>query len=349
MIEWLGKNIALLNEDIGQAARAHQSQLTKPVGSLGMLEDLAIRLCSMQHTLNPKVDEVAIVIFAADHGVAVEGVSAFPQTVTVEMMKNFSNGGAAICVMAENLNASFSVVNMGAASQAPQSEKIIQRPVAAGTQNFCEKPAMSEKQLREAFEVGSDIGDQLREEACELFVAGEMGIANTTSAAALACALLQQPPHELVGLGTGVNELGRQRKISAVSRALDLHRNELSDPLSILRTLGGFEIAAIVASYLRCAQLGIPCLVDGFICSVAALLAVRINPLCRQWLFFSHQSAELGHERVLLALEARPLFDLDLRLGEGSGAALAVPIIRTACDLHNRMASFSDAGVSVIL
>lgn len=349
MIEWLATSIAKPDEAIARAATEHQSQLTKPVGSLGILEDLAIRLCAMQHSLNPKVDKVSIVIFAADHGVADEGVSAFPQAVTVEMMKNFSNGGAAICIMAENLHAKFSIVNMGTATEAPQSDRIIQRSVAAGTKNFCEMPAMSEEQLEAAFEVGLDIGDQLREEACELFVAGEMGIANTTSAAALACALLQQPPQALVGLGTGVGELGLQRKIDAVTRALDLHRHAFSDPLNILRTLGGFEVAAIVASYLRCAQLGIPCLVDGFICSVAALLAVRINPLCRQWLFFSHQSAELGHERVLLALDAKPLLNLNLRLGEGSGAALSLPIIRTACDLHNRMASFSEAKVSAKL
>mgnify|MGYP002713136693 CR=1 FL=1 len=346
MSDWLTSAVAALHPEAEMAAREHQNQLTKPAGSLGQLEGLAIRLAAMQDTPHPEINRVAIRIFAADHGVVAEGVSAFPQAVTVEMIRNFAQGGAAVSVLAQELNADFAVVNMGTAAAAPEPPKVLDYRVGPGTGNFCRQPAMTEPQVHQALNAGKQVAEACRAAGAELFIAGEMGIGNTSSAAALGCALLQLPAEQLAGRGTGVDDSGLSRKIEAVNRALELHQGQLGSPLQILRHLGGFEIAAMTGAYLRCAQLGMPALVDGFICSAAALVAVRINPQAAQWLIFSHQSAEQGHQRLLEALAVTPLLALDMRLGEGSGAAVAVPLIRLACRLHNRMATFATAGVS---
>jgi len=344
MNEWINHAIGEPDQARYRDAEAHQLQLTKPAGSLGVMEELATRLSAMQGTVRPSLERLVIRIFAADHGVAVEEVSAFPQAVTVEMIRNFAAGGAAINVLARGLDADFAVVNMGTATAAPSGSNILQYAVAPGTSNFCLGPAMSSEQLQQALAAGADIAEQLA--GAQLFIGGEMGIANSCSAAALACALLQAPADELVGSGTGVDKDGRTRKVDAVERALSRLGPAIDDPQVLMQQLGGFEIAALTGCYLRCAQLAIPSLIDGFICSVAALLAVRINPACRQWFFFAHQSAEAGHSRVLAAMDARPLLQLNMRLGEGSGAALAVPLLRSAVDLHNSMATFAGAGVS---
>jgi len=348
MNDWIEQPIIEPDAAVYRQALAHQLQLTKPPGSLGLLEEIAVRLCAMQGTLIPTLDRLAIRIFAGDHGVAAEAVSAFPQAVTVEMIRNFAAGGAAINVLARGLDADFAVVNMGTATTSPMGDNILQYPVAPGTANFCQGPAMSAAQLQQSLAAGAAIAEQLG--PVDLFIGGEMGIANSCSAAALAAALLQAPAEALVGLGTGVDGAGRARKVDAVARALArLHSMPdavTGDPLALLQQLGGFEIAALTACYLRCAQRGIPALIDGFICSVAALLAARINPACRRWFFFAHQSAEAGHGRVLAAMDATALLQLDMRLGEGSGAALAVPLLRSACELHNNMATFATAGVS---
>jgi nicotinate-nucleotide--dimethylbenzimidazole phosphoribosyltransferase len=346
MTDWVNQPIKELSVERLNEALEHQSQLTKPPGSLGRMEELAVLLCALQDTSRPTLERVSIRVFAADHGVVVEGVSAFPQEVTVEMIRNFANGGAAISVLAEAQQAGFAVVNMGTAAQAPEHEKIIQKSLGPGTKNFCDQPAMSVEQLAQALKVGSDIAEQLHQQQCQLFIGGEMGIGNTTTAAALACALMSESPEKLVGLGTGVDAAGLQRKMDVVARALDLHKAALAEPLTSLQCLGGFEIAALAGAYLRCAQLGIPSLVDGFICSVAALAAMQINQSCQDWLLFSHQSAERGHARVLEVLEAKPLLNMDMRLGEGSGAAVALPLLKLACELHNKMATFESAGVS---
>ncbi len=354
MSDWLRETIEPPSRDWLLRARDHQNQLTKPPGSLGQLEALAVRLCAMQQSLRPSLERVAIRVFAADHGVVAEGVSAFPQAVTVEMIRNFAEGGAAISVLAASLDADFAVLNMGTATAGPEAENILPRPVAAGTENFCQRPAMSAAQLQSALETGAEMAEAIKKNDGQLFIGGEMGIGNTTAAAALACALLQLPVEQLVGLGTGVDDDGRQRKLDAVVRALNLHADAIrmdaasqdTQALAILQRLGGFEIAALVGAYLRCGQLAIPCLVDGFICSVAALLAVRINPALAEWLFYAHRSAEAGHGLVLQALDAEPLLQLDMRLGEASGAAVALPLLRMACQLHNGMATFAGAGVS---
>ena len=333
-----------------QRAYERQQQLTKPPGSLGVLENCAIELAALQQRDEPAVENVSIAIFAADHGVAAEGVSAFPQIVTGEMVKNFSAGGAAITVLASELNANFQVINVGTVNPLPELPHVIDRRIDAGTKNFCTAPAMSVEQCTQALQIGADTIDMLCTGdaigAADLFIGGEMGIANTTTAAALACALLHIAPQDIVGRGTGVDDKGVALKARVVSAALQKHAAQLQSPFAILQTLGGFEIAALAGAYIRCAQRGIPVLIDGFICTAAALVALQLNDSIRPWLLFSHCSAERGHRLLIEHLDVRPLLNLDMRLGEGSGAAIAVPLLRAACALHNRMASFSSAGVS---
>lgn len=350
----LARPCAALNETARERALARQGQLTKPPGSLGLLEAIAVQLAAMQGTAQPQVERVQICIFAADHGIAVEGVSAFPQAVTTEMVKNFARGGAAISVLAKTLNARFEVVNLGTVNDPGDWPNVVHAVLAPSTANFAIEPAMTQTQLAAALQVGHAAVLRARQASVQLFVGGEMGIANTTAASAIACALLLESPQLLAGPGTGLDSSGVAHKAMVIGRALKLHgflpsnSGEIDEAgaLEVLRCVGGFEIAALTGAYIAAAQHGMPVLVDGFISSVAALVAVRINVGVRDWLLFAHASAEPGHRRVLAALEAQPLLQLGLRLGEGSGAAIAVPLLRLACALHNGMATFAEAAVS---
>ncbi|WP_430391281.1 nicotinate-nucleotide--dimethylbenzimidazole phosphoribosyltransferase [Dyella sp. 20L07] len=342
---WLVEPCFAIDEESKQRARDHQAQLTKPPGSLGTLETLAIRLAGLQHTALPSAQQVWISVFAGDHGVAAEGVSAFPQVVTGEMVRNFANGGAAISVLARALGAMLEVVNLGTVNDPGELPHVRRAIIAAQTYNFCERPAMDATQLDAALLVGAESAAAAHAAGAQLFIGGEMGIANTTAAAALACGLLGESPQALAGAGTGLDAAGIQHKAAVIERALALYPTD-DDALAWLGRVGGFEIAALTGAYIAAAQRGIPVLIDGFITTAAALAAVRINPGCRDWMFFAHRSRERGHVRLLAVLEADPLLDLGLRLGEGSGAASAVPLIRLACELHGRMATFAQAGVS---
>lgn len=326
-------------------ATERQQVLTKPPGSLGQLEQLAIQLAGIHRCEKPGVDPVQITVFAGDHGVCEEGVSAFPQEVTAQMIANFAGGGAAISVMARHLEASLEVVNLGTVGEVPVLPGVRDEQIAPATANLAVADAMTEAQLCAALTSGDAAAERAAKAGCRLFIGGDMGIGNTTSAAAVACALLSRLPEELVGPGTGLDKAGVSRKSQVVGRALKRHGDN-ADPLAVLASLGGFEVAALTGAMLGCAARGIPVLVDGYIVSVAALVGVHQQPGLRDWLLFSHRSAEPGHVRVLEALDAKPLLDLGMRLGEGSGAAVAVPLLRAACALHNGMASFADAGVS---
>lgn len=342
---WWLKPAQAMNVPMREAALARQQQLTKPAGSLAQLERLAVRLAGLQGREKPAADRLWIAIFAGDHGVVAEGVSAYPQEVTGQMLHNFVNGGAAISVLARQLAAQLDVVDLG--TVAPMDLPGVRHlRLGAGTANFVQAPAMTEEQGRAALQAGRDSVLRAREAGTELFVGGEMGIGNTTAASAVACSLLECPAQLLVGPGTGLNADGIRHKTQVIERGLALHAEHAGDPLHSLFCLGGFEIAALVGAYLACAQQGIVVLVDGFICSVAALVAVRLNPSCREWLLFGHRGAEPGHRHLLETLSAEPLLDLGLRLGEGSGAALAVPLVRMACELHNGMATFAEAAVA---
>ena len=329
---------------IERQARARQAQLTKPAGSLGQLETLAVQLAALQGREAPSADRVAITVFAADHGVAARGVSAFPQAVTQQMIGNFASGGAAISVLARTLDARLEVIDVGSCNAAAVPAGVVDARIAAGTADLSRGPAMSRVQLAQALDAGRAAVERAGQ--VDLFIAGDMGIANTTAATALACVLLGAAPRELVGPGTGLDAAGVSRKADLIAEALASHAGYLHDPEVVLARLGGFEIAAIAGSYVACAQAGVPALVDGFIASSAALAATHLNSAVRPWLIFAHRSAEPGHARMLAAMNAAPLIDLGLRLGEASGAAVAVPLLRLACALHNGMATFASAGVA---
>lgn len=342
---WWQAPIPAPDQDARAAALARQSRLTKPAGSLGRLETVAVHLAALQACERPSLDRVHIAVFAADHGVAAEGISAFPQAVTGEMLRNFAGGGAAIAVLARELGATLEVVDLGTVNDIGAVAGVKRVRIAPCSGNFCRGAALAPAQLTQALQAGADSANAAHAAAAQLYIGGEMGIGNTTVAAALGAALLGGSPATLTGAGTGLDAAGIAHKTEVVERALQLHAGP-HDALEWLRRVGGFEIAALCGSFIAAAQARIPVLVDGFIASVAALAAIRLQPQLGDWLLFAHRSHEQGHGTVLRALQAEPLLDLGLRLGEASGAALAVPLLRMACALHARMATFEEAGVS---
>ena len=327
------------------AARQRQTQLTKPPGALGTLESLAIRFASFQGTATPRLDRVHIAVFAADHGIAASGVSAYPQSVTAAMVRNFVAGGAAISVLARELGATLEVIDVGTLGD-PPGAGVIDARIAPGTRDFTTGPAMSDDELTRALRTGVDSAERAHAANAQLYIGGDMGIGNTTAATAIIAALLSLAPSTVTGPGTGLDAAGVVRKARIIQQALWLHQSYCATPIETLRRLGGFEIAALTGAMTRAAQLGLPVLVDGFITSTAALVAVRVEPAVADWLLYSHRSAEPGHATLLEALGATPLLDLGMRLGEGSGAAVAVPLLRLACAIHAGMATFAEAGIA---
>lgn len=346
---WFGQACGQPSQEHRQRAMARQRQLTKPEGALGRLESLAIELAALQAADRPQAVQVPVIVFAGDHGVAARGVSAYPPEVTVQMLHNFAAGGAAIAVLARELGLPLHVWDVGSRAAAPVAG-IVTDKVRAGTEDFSTAAAMSETDLDAVFEAGRRAVESACGNGADLLVLGEMGIGNTTAASALGAVLGPASLDELVGIGTGLDAVRMVQKKNIISRALTLHGAAIdAAPVpgrEALRRVGGLEIAAMTAAMIAAAQRGVPVLVDGFIVSAAALAAVRINPGVQAWLLFSHQSAERGHIRLLELLQAQPLLQLDLRLGEGSGAALALPLVRMACALHNQMATFEEAAVA---
>ena len=342
--QWIYRECAAISSAHRDAARLRQDQLTKPTGALGRLEEVAIELAGLQHTDRPRAERVPIIVFAGDHGIVDQGVSAYPREVTIAMMANFAAGGAAISVLARELGSMLEVVDAGTLAEAPMPGVVTDKP-RRGTRDFSKEAALDLAELGFAFECGQRAVARAAASQPDLLVLGEMGIGNTTSAAAIAAALLKTSAETMTGLGTGLDAAGRARKARIIDGALARHGLSEASPEQILCAVGGLEIAAIGGAVIAAAQRRISVLVDGFIASAAALAATRLNPSCRPFLIFSHRSAEQGHRLVLEALDARPLLDLDLRLGEGSGAALALPILRLACALHNDMATFAEAAV----
>ena len=341
-------SILPLDNEAAWAVDARLNSLTKPIGSLGHLEHLVRRYAAIRHDESARPGRGAIAVFVADHGVADEGVSAYPQAVTAEMLRNIAGGGAAISVLARRFGYALKVIDVGVkvdTSAAPLAG-VIYRRVGAGTRNFLDGLAMTQRETTSAIDVGIEIARELANDGTTLMGIGDMGIANSTPAAALLCALTGIAPDAMVGRGTGLDDAGVRRKIEVVTRALELHREALTSGESILAALGGFEIAAMAGVCLGGAALKVPVVVDGFIATAAAAVAERIHPGLFDHLFFSHRSAEGGHALALDHLRLRPILDLDLRLGEGSGAALAMSLIDAALDLLHNMATFEDAGVS---
>lgn len=329
-------------------AYARQMQLTKPPGSLGHLEAIAIRIAGLQATAKPNIKPFYIGIFAGDHGIATENISAFPSQVTGEMVKNFSKGGAAISVLAKELEATLDVVSLGLLNDPGKIPGVVNLNISPSTANFLISEAMTENQLSECLIAGKSMAERVSDNGNSCFIGGEMGIGNTTSASAIACALTGMSSDILVGPGTGLDPKGIAHKKLIIDQALMFHKIRIHEklPLSILRCVGGFEIAGLVGAYIRCAQNKRIILVDGFIATVAALTAILINPSIRPWLIFTHCSAEPGHARLLDFLDAKPLINFEMRLGEASGAAVTAYLIHLACQLHCNMATFSEARVS---
>jgi nicotinate-nucleotide--dimethylbenzimidazole phosphoribosyltransferase len=334
-----------VDPELGRRTQARLDQKTKPPGSLGRLEEVAVRVAMARGVEVPPLPVKALVVMAADHGVAAEGVSAYPPEVTAQMVANFARGGAAINVLARAAGAEVVVVDMGV--RAPVSlPGVLARRIGPGTRNLAAEPAMSRGEAVAALEAGIALARDLAGRGVTLLGAGEMGIGNTTAASALSACLLGRPADELVGRGTGVDEAGLARKREVIRRALALHAAPGLDPVDALARLGGFEIAGMAGLALGAAASRVPLLVDGFISSAAALAAIRIAPAAAGYLLLSHRSAESGHRLVGEALGLRPLLDLELRLGEGTGAALAMPLVDAAIRILHEMATFADAGVS---
>lgn len=345
-MQWLFDNIIKPDAHFEQLAQQKQKQLTKPEGSLGRLETLAIHFAAMQQTTTPILDRISVSVFASDHGIACENVSAFPQAVSIDMVKNFAAGRAAVNVLANSINADFEVIDVGLLQTLSLPQVIVDKS-ALGTANFLHYPAMTLEQLNHALIAGKNATTRVLSKKSQLLIGGEMGIANTSSATAVACALLKQAPRFLTGAGTGLSPKAIRYKIKLIEQALKQHQQHLTTPLEILQVLGGFEIAALVGAYIFAAQKQLPVLVDGFIATVAALVAIRLNPNVQNWLIYSHQSEEKGHSFILQALNAKPLLSLSMRLGEASGAIIAVPLIQMACKLHNEMATFEQARITI--
>lgn len=334
------------NEHMKQQAIARQLQLTKPTGSLATLENIAIQLAALQGTTQPNIERPWICIFAGDHGVMEENISAYPQAVTRQMLQNFATGGACISVIARQYQAHLQVVDCGSVGDEYEYAGVERHCIRSGTANFVKARAMTEQECADAMALGCQSVEDAIAQQASIYVAGEMGIGNTCSASALSCFLLQESAEALTGVGTGIDTEQLQHKKQVIDAALALHQNYVQhDAFKALCAVGGLEVAAMVGAYIRCAQLGLPMVVDGFISSAAALVAVRLNPQVREWMLFGHQSAEYGHRRLLEALGAQALLHLNLRLGEGSGAGAALGIIQLACALHNQMATFAEAAV----
>ncbi|HEY3236355.1 MAG TPA: nicotinate-nucleotide--dimethylbenzimidazole phosphoribosyltransferase [Polyangiaceae bacterium] len=334
------------DRQIGEQAQRLLDMKTKPRRSLGRLEDLACQVARIRGALEFGPLKKAIVVMGADHGVAEEGVSAYPREVTGQMVLNFAAGGAAINVLARQVGANVVVVDMGVMAPLPPLAQVRTHRIGPGTRNFAKGPAMTKGQAAEALEVGIGIAEELVQDGVTLLGIGDMGIGNTTASSALAAVFTGAPPEEVVGRGTGIDDAALKRKVTVVQRGLAVNRPDPKDAVEVLAKVGGFEIAGLAGVVLGGAACKVPVVIDGFICGAAALAATRITPLVAEYLIASHRSVEAGHRLVLQALGVKPLLDLDLRLGEGTGAALAMNLVDASLRIFQEMATFEGAGVS---
>jgi len=340
-------SIQPLNEAAMQAARERQNMLTKPAGSLGRLEELSIQLAGITGKNIPNIKDKVMIVMAGDHAVVVEGVSAYPQEVTPQMVLNFLAGGAAINVLARHVGARVVVVDMGVANEIPTAdENLIRRRVASGTANLAQGPAMTREQAEESVQSGIEIALAEISKGADIIGTGDMGIGNTTPSAAIACALMNQSPENIAGRGTGVDDDGLKRKIAVIARGLDVNQPNANDGLDVLTKVGGFEIGGLAGVMIGAASKHVPVMVDGFISTAAAMIAVTLAPQCQNYLIAAHRSKENGHTLMLEWLGLKPLLDLDLRLGEGTGAALGISLAEAACKILAEMATFGEAGVN---
>ncbi len=329
-----------------QEALGRQNTLTKPVGSLGRLEQIAAKLAGMQSRALPRIDKKVVVVAAADHGVAEEGVSAYPQSVTAQMVANFLDGGAAISVLADSLGAELIIVDAGVASDLPNNSRLQRHGLARGSANFARGPAMSRVQAEEIFSRGVVTGESIAATGNTAVVPGEMGIGNTTAAATVTSSIVGVDPEIVTGRGTGIDDAALKGKIAAVNQALQVNAPNGSDPIDVLAKVGGYEIGFLAGLMIGAASKRALIVLDGYISTSAALIANGVDDVVARYLIAGHRSVEPGHVLALEHLSLEPILDLEMRLGEGTGGVLALGVIESALALHAGMATFEEASVS---
>jgi len=336
-----------IDSSLLESAQIRLDNLTKPKGSLGRLEEFAKRIVAITGKRNPSLAKKVIITIAGDHGITEEGVSAYPSEVTPQMVYNFLRGGAGVNVLARHVGAEVVVVDMGVAVELASHPDLIVRKIAMGTKNFAKGPAMSREQAIKAIETGIEITEQIiNEKKVDIIGTGEMGIGNTTPSSAITAVFTNKSVQEVTGRGTGIDDETYARKISVIQKAIELNKPNPKDPIDVLAKVGGFEIGGLVGVTLAGAANKIPVVIDGFISSVAGLIAVELKSDVKDYIFAAHASVEVGHKALLDRMQLKPILDLNMRLGEGTGAALAMGLIDAGVKILNEMASFEEAGVS---
>ena len=327
-------------------ARERLDKMAIPRGSLGRLEEFAQRIVAITGTLNPEIRKKMVVVFAGDHGVVEEGVSAFLQDVTMQMVYNFNRGGAGINVLARQVGASVIVVDMGVVGDLDAKEGLLLKKVAKGTKNMTKTPAMTRKEALKALLIGIDVAHDLKSQKVDIIGTGDMGIGNTTPSSAITAVLTRQKVEEVTGKGTGINDEMLKNKVRVIEKAIQINQPDPDDPIDVLAKVGGFEIAGITGLIIGSAFHKIPVVMDGFISTAAALVAVSLKSVIKEYIFAAHKSVERGHAVLLKCLEQKPILDLSMRLGEGTGAALGISLIESGIRIMNEVLTFDEAGVS---
>jgi nicotinate-nucleotide--dimethylbenzimidazole phosphoribosyltransferase len=345
-VETTVAQIQPLDTRLAEHAQQHLDRLTKPPGSLGRLEELARRYVAITGQVPPRVGRKAVVVFAADHGVTAEGVSAYPQEVTAQMIGNFLRGGAAINVLARQAGAEVRVVDIGVAAELPVLPGLLPRQVRPGTANIARGPAMSRQEAQQCLEIGITMAAQCHRDGVSLVATGDMGIGNTTPSSALVALFTEAPVEQVTGYGAGIDDDTRRHKMTVIERALQINAPRADDPLGALAAIGGLEIGGIAGLILGCASHRLPVLIDGLIATSGALVAVALQPRVKDYMIAAHTSVEVGQQVAWRFLGQTPLLDLHMRLGEGTGAVLAMHLVEAAVRVYNEMATFDEAGVS---
>jgi nicotinate-nucleotide--dimethylbenzimidazole phosphoribosyltransferase len=346
MLQRMIEGIAPLDTEAMRLATIRQSTLTKPEGSLGRLEAVSIHVAGIRASARPVIREKAIFVMTADHGVVEEGVSHYPQSVTAQMVLNFLRGGAAVNVLSRHVGARVIVVDLGVAEDLPAQSGLEVRKIALGTNNMARGPAMDAGHAMRSLEAGFKVVERELARGVDLIGLGEMGIGNTTASSAVTSAIIGTPAADVTGRGTGLDDAGLQHKTEIIERALQCNKPDKDDPLDVLTKVGGYEIGAMAGAILAAAKGHVPVVLDGFITGAAALIAVGLAPQARDYLIAAHRSVEIGHAHVLDYLGLEPLLDLNLRLGEGTGAALGISLVEASTKILNEMATFTEVGIS---
>lgn len=338
-------SVSKVNKEIGKQVSDYINTLTKPLGSLGRLEEIVIELAKMKNEAFPSVTPPGVLVFAADHGITEEGVSSYPQAVTAQMVLNFLSGGAAINVFSRQISASLNIIDIGVAQDIEHS-RLINQKVRYGTANFYREDAMTREEAENAIAVGFEQGQDMINKGAQCLILGEMGIGNTSASSAILAVLSNSDIASLVGTGTGISQETLLHKVAVIHESLQKRNPNPEDPIDIISKVGGLEIAGMTGAMLAAASNRVPILVDGFICTIAALLAKEISPNSADFMIVTHRSVEPGHQLAISLLGKKPILDLGLRLGEGTGAAIAYPIIQSATLMLKEMATFDSAGIS---